>query len=392
MKQAVNRRNFLRSSALGAAGVFTASKVQASDHKVVHQGNEKSDFIYRTLGKTGLRLPIVSLGVMRVDNPKLVTASLNAGLVHLDSAHVYQDGRNEEMLGELLQDYDRDSFVISSKILTRDVETSEEFIKKFETSLERLKMDYVDILYLHASSSREHTLDTRWTSALKKLKESGKTRFIGVSTHKNEPEVLRAAIESNLYDVVLTAYNYRMEHFKEVKQAIADAAEAGIGIIAMKTMAGVYLDKEKTKKVNTTAALKWALQDENVHTSIPGCTAFEHLEDNLEVARNIEFTEEEKKDIETTGRDLSMFCTGCSDCETQCPYALPIPELMRAYMYTYGYKDLALGKQVLNHLEVDDSVCDNCPECLVQCRSGFNVAEKTKDILRLKQVPDDMLA
>lgn len=371
--------------------MFTASTVQASDNQVLQQGKE-TKFIYRTLGKTGLRLPIVSLGVMRVDNPKLVTASLNAGLVHLDSAHVYQDGRNEEMLGELLQDYDRDAFVISSKILTRDVETTEEFIEKFETSLERLKMDYVDILYLHASSSREHTLDERWINALKQLKDSGKTRFIGVSTHKNEPEVLRAAIESNLYDVVLTAYNYRMDHLTDVKTAIAEAANAGLGIIAMKTMAGVYLDKEKTKKVNTKAALKWALQDENVHTSIPGCTAFEHLEDNLEVAQNIEFTEEEKNAIETTGREISMFCTGCSDCENQCPYALPIPELMRAYMYTYGYRDLALGKQVLNQLNVDDSVCDNCDECLVQCRSGFNVAEKAKDIVRLKQVPDDMLA
>ena len=391
MKQSVNRRNFLRSSALGAAGVFTVSSVNAANSKSPKHKTKENNFIYRTLGNTGLKLPIVSLGVMRVDNPKLVTASLNAGLVHLDSAHVYQDGRNEEMLGELLEDYDRDSFVISSKILTRDVETTEEFIKKFETSLDRLKMDYVDILYLHASSSREHTLDERWINALRKLKEEGKTRFVGVSTHKNEPEVLRAAIESKLYDIVLTAYNYRMEHFKEVKQAIAEAANAGIGIVAMKTMAGVYLDKEKTKKVNTKAALKWALQDKNVHTSIPGCTAFEHLEENLEVAQNIEFTEEEKKDIETTGRDISMFCTGCSDCEKQCPHGVPVPELMRAYMYTYGYKDLALGKQVLNEINVDSSVCENCDECLVQCRSGFNIAEKTRDIIRLKQVPDDLL-
>ncbi len=390
MKQSVNRRNFLRSSALGAAGVFTVSSVQAGNKNIVKE-KTNDEFIYRTLGNTGLKLPVVSLGVMRVDNPKLVTAALNAGLVHLDSAHVYQSGRNEEMLGELLQDYDRESFVISSKILTRDVETTEEFIKKFETSLERLKMDYVDILYLHASSSSEHTLDERWINALKKLKEDGKCRFVGVSTHKNEPEVLRAAIESNFYDIVLTAYNYRMEHFKEVKQAIAEASNAGIGIIAMKTMAGVYLDKEKTKKVNTKAALKWALQDENVHTSIPGCTAFEHLEENLEVAQNLEFTKQEKIDIETTGRDISMFCTGCSDCERQCPNNVPVPELMRAYMYTYGYKDLALGKQVLNNLDVNDLACYNCDECMVKCRSGFNIAEKTRDIMRLNSVPDDLL-
>jgi hypothetical protein len=375
---------------LGAAGVFAAKSATAKGEAGYSLPNNEK-YINRTLGNTGIKLPIVSLGVMRVDNPKLVTASLNAGLVHLDSAHVYQGGRNEEMLGELLKDYDRNSFVISSKILTRDVNTSEEFIKKFETSLDRLQMDYVDILYLHASSSRDHTLDERWLEALKKLKKNGKTRFVGVSTHKNEPEVLRAAVESNFYDVVLTAYNYRMDHLTDVKAAIAEAANAGLGIIAMKTMAGVYLDKEKTKKINTKAALKWALQDENVHTSIPGCTAFEHLEENLEVAQNLEFTEEEKQDLKETSKQLSMFCTGCSECEPQCPYNVPVPELMRAYMYAYGYKDLALSKQVLNDLNIGDDVCQNCNECLVQCPDGFNVAEKTKDIIRLKQVPDDLL-
>jgi ferredoxin len=70
---------------------------------------------------------------------------------------------------------------------------------------------------------------------------------------------------------------------------------------------------------------------------------------------------------------------------------VPVPELMRAYMYAYGYKDLALSKQVLNDLNIGDDVCQNCNECLVQCPDGFNVAEKTKDIIRLKQVPDDLL-
>ncbi|MFW6227511.1 MAG: aldo/keto reductase, partial [Bacteroidota bacterium] len=313
------------------------------------------------------------------------------GLVHLDSAHVYQGGRNEEMLGKLLKDYKRKSFVLATKIHTREMKTETEFLEAFDLSMERLQMDYVDILYLHASDSREHTLDPRWVNALKKIKESGRARHIGVTTHSNEPEVIRAAIESDFYDIVCTSYNYRMEHFQEVKDAIAEASAAGLGVIGMKTMAGVYLDKEKTKKVNTKAALKWALQDENIHTTIPGCTTFEHLEENLDVMANLEMTPEEKADLEATMGDVSMFCTGCSECLPQCKKGLPIPDLMRSYMYTYGYRDLAMGHEVVSSLGLENNGCAECPECPVTCRSGFNVAEKVQDIIRLKDIPADLV-
>jgi predicted aldo/keto reductase-like oxidoreductase len=385
MPLSVNRRKFIGSSILGATAMLMSGKVKAAQTVP-----EKSkNFVCRTLGKTCLQLPVVNLGVMRVDNPRLVTAALDAGMIHLDTAHVYQGGRNEEMLGEILKDYDRKSFVLATKIKASNHDTTDKFIEKFEESLKRLQMDYVDILYLHASESREHTLDERWINAFKKLKEMGKIRFTGVTTHKNEPEVIYAAIESNFYDVVLTAYNYRMDYYNDVKKAIAEAAEAGLGIIGMKTMAGVYLDKDRTKKVNTKAALKWVLQDRNIHTTIPGCTSFDQLEDNLQVAKDIRLTKEEELDLEKSSKNLSMFCTGCSDCEDQCPYHLPVPDLMRAYMYAYGYKDLAMGKNVLDQLELKDDICQNCNECTVNCRSGFNVAEKAKDIIRLKQVPDD---
>ena len=70
----------------------------------------------RVLGRTGIEVPIVSMGVMNADNPNLVRAALDGGIFLLDTAHGYQEGRNEEMLGTVLKDRKRDSFVIATKV------------------------------------------------------------------------------------------------------------------------------------------------------------------------------------------------------------------------------------------------------------------------------------
>ena len=99
-------------------------------------------------------------------------------------------------------------------------------------------MKYVDILYVHGPSSAAEVLSPATLDALTSAKESGKARHVGVSTHKNEPEVIRAAAGSGVYDVVLTSINFKQDHFSELSKAIGEAAAAGVGIIAMKTMAG----------------------------------------------------------------------------------------------------------------------------------------------------------
>ncbi len=394
MKKSFDRRNFLKLSAAGAAGGLLAGRnsLQAAslnNPSTVNNG----EIIHRTLGKTGLRLPLVNLGVMRVDNPRIVTMALEGGMTFLDTAHGYQGGRNEEMLGELLKDRPRDSFYIATKINPRGEQLSvDEFMRQFEISLERLQMEYVDILYLHAQSSREGTLNENHLAALTKIREQGRARFLGVTTHSNEPEVIRAATESNVYDVVCPAYNFTMDNYLEIKQAIAEAAEAGMGVIAMKTMAGAYWDKERQDPINTKAALKYALQNENIHTSIPGVTAFHELEDNFEVNTNISLTPDEIQDLRLDQFDTGMFCPGCEQCVDQCPHNMPVPDLMRSYMYAYGYKDLSLARSTMDSLDLTGVACENCSACVVNCRRGFNVAEKIKDIDRLRNVPTDFLA
>ena len=365
---------------MGNASAYATEKKPVANNEIIH----------RTLGKTGIQLPVVNLG--RVLNEKMITMALEGGMTLIDTGYIYWDGKHEEMLGELLKDRPRDSFYLATKVdHRREPLTVDSFIKQFETSLHRLKLDYVDILHLHGASSREDTLNDTYLTALTKMRKQGKARFLGLSTHSNQPEVIRAAIESKIYDVVLTSYNFRLDNLRDNTDAIAEANHAGLGIIAMKTMAGAYWDKEGKDPINTKAALKFVLQNENIHTTIPGVRAFHELEDNFEVNKDISMTTEEIQDLRLEQAKSGLFCFGCDNCKTQCSNNMPISDIMRSYMYAYGYKDLSQARSTLDSLNLPDNICSRCDSCSVKCVQGFDVAEKIKDIDRLRNVPSDFI-
>jgi hypothetical protein len=326
---------------------------------------------------------------MRADNPGLIRAATKEGIVHFDTAHGYQRGSNEEMLGQVLSEYPRESFVLATKV---GWDGPEDFKGKLLLSLRRLKMDYVDILYVHGVSSRDEVLDPEILDVVREVKKSGYARHVGVSTHKNEPEVMRAAIESGVYEVVLTAINFRQDHIADVKKAAAEAAQAGIGIIAMKTMAGAFFDKARTDPINCKAALKWVLQDENISTSIPGITTFDALVQNASVNADVTLTVEEKASLRLEDAQGGLYCNGCEVCTGSCSRALPIPELMRGYMYTYGYGNAIMGRDLVTSLGTGINPCAGCDRCTAQCVKGFDIRERIANVSRLAAMPEDLLA
>ena len=384
----MDRRNFIKSSVMGASLSLLSSPLTAIARQAGPSPGARGKIITRRLGKTGIELPVVSMGVMRADNPALVRAALDSGMKHLDTAHGYQKGNNETMLGEVLKDHPRGSFVISTKV---PPDAKEAFLASLDLSLQRLRMEYVDILYVHGLTSADDVVSASTLEALTAARKSGKARHIGVSTHRNEPDVIRAAVRSGVYEVVLTSINFKQDHYPEVKKAVAEAAAAGLGIIAMKTMAGAFHDKERTKPVNCRAALKWVLQDENVTTAIPGITTFDQLADNAGVNKDLALTEDEKSSLVPGKSEGGLYCPGCPGCTDRCTKGLPVPDIMRAYMYTYGYGDARLAQDLLAGLRIDADPCGECAECTVRCSRGFDLPARVRDISRLTSVPSEFL-
>ncbi|MCC6398582.1 MAG: aldo/keto reductase [Bacteroidetes bacterium] len=389
------RRRFLKASLCVASGALLGTRATARSQeagKTKTAGSRKP--ITRKLGKTGLDLPVVNMGVMRADNPALVRAALAEGMVMFDTAHSYQRGRNEEMLGRVLADYPRESFVIATKVgLGRgsSAECIRDFLSDVDISLQRLKMHSVDILYAHGVDSREFGLNPTLVECLKQAKQTGRARFVGFSTHENEPDVLDAAVEGGVCDVVLTAVNFKQDHYPSVKAAIKRAAAAGIGIIGMKTMAGAFYDKARSKPVNCKAALKFVLQDENVSTTIPGITSFEHLAENASVNTDITMSEEERDALVARNLEGGLYCQQCHHCVDGCRKGVQIPTYMRAFMYTYGYRDLGLAHAALSEIEAEENPCTSCDSCTAHCVKGFPLRERIADVQRVRMIPEDLL-
>jgi len=212
-----------------------------------------------------------------------------------------------------------------------------------------------------------------------------------MSTHQNEADIIQAAIDSNFYDVVLTAFNFKHSQAELIKEKIALAAGKGIGIVAMKTMAGGFMDRERKRPINCSAALKWVLQDKNVTTAIPGIVAYDQMTQNYSVMNNLGFTDQEKADLEEARLVAGLYCDGCNQCKPQCKKHLPVNEYMRAYMYTYGYRHFENAYAVLDDIKSSGNPCENCGECTVSCPKDFRVAERIADVSRLTGMPKDLL-
>jgi len=399
-----SRREFLRLASSGLAGAALFSSGACSP-----QSKEKSEkrrrFVHRTLGRTGLRLPVVSMGSSYAID--LVRRALDEGIVYIHTSSDYADGNHERLLGEVLSGRPRDSFVVATSPdlpypysieLDRSSDIGkganpQRIVESAEESLRRLGLEYVDIYYLTSVGSRHVALHQPYLDAFHKLKRDGKTRFVGIGTHEHEPEVIRAAVESGFWEVVLTAHNFRQSHREEVRAAIRQAAEAGLGVVAMKTQAGVYWDRSRAKKINMKAALKWVLENENVHTTIPAFSTYEEMQEDLSIMEDLALTAEEKRDL-GLGEELGLsgfYCDQCGRCLAQCPAEMNIPALMRSHMYAFGHRQPKKARDTLRSWTPEDIACRTCGSCLVECARGFDVKSRVLDIARILHVPAEFL-
>jgi len=257
-----------------------------------------------------------------------------------------------------------------------------------------LGVEYLDIAILPFVAKRESVFYEPLLEAMAEVKKQGKARFVGVATHSWEPEAIRAAADTKVYDVVMTAYNFRRDNHKAIAEATAYAANAGLGIIAMKTMAGAYWDKERSKPINSKAALKWVLQNPNIHTTVPGITTYEQIATDMSIMEELELSDQERTDLQLSYLETSdsPYCQQCGSCVIQCKQDLDIPTAMRAHMYAFGYRNLSHAKETLIQAGLPSSSCRDCEDCTVDCAKGFDIRKKLHDIVRLQDVPDDFLA
>jgi hypothetical protein len=254
-----------------------------------------------------------------------------------------------------------------------------------EGSLQRLGLSHLDIYFLASINEPATVLHEPYMEAFEALKRAGRIRFAGIATHRNEPAVIRAAVKSGFWDVVLTAFNFRQSHREDVRAAVHEAAGAGLGVIAMKTQAGVYWDPLRLRKIDMKAALRWVLRDEHVHSTVPAFSNYDQLAEDLTVARDPALRPEEERDLRLGGEAglPGLYCQQCAACVPQCPEHVQVPDLMRAYMYAVGHGRPQHARHVLHRWTAGDILCTGCDACTVRCALGFDVRARARDLARL---------
>jgi len=396
----INRRKFLSATTAGVVSAGLAGLIPGTvlgQEKKAAAGEKKKEIIYRTLGRTGLKVPIVSMGVMNANNPEIVQASYDLGVRHFDTAAYYQYGRNEQMVGNVISKMKvRDKVIIGTKVQTRGQraglapeESKKKLISACEASLQRLKTDYVDILYVHDVSEVGDIGSAGIVEGMAELKKQGKVRFVGVSTHSNMTGIINEAVRLGSWDVVLTAINFTMADDGDMLKAIKNAADNGVGIVAMKTMAGGarWPNPETRRNYSSStiaaAALKWAMRNENIVTSIPGYTNYEHMNEDFSVAFDLDYTEDEKKFLEDNEIKLGIgFCRQCRGCLASCPNDADIPTLMRTHMYAAQYGNFHQARVTLDEIpkQAGLEACISCESCTAQCINTVDIYRRIEEL------------
>ena len=393
-KTKINRRKFITDMSLKTIGAgFTISQfgrksVWAETKKDVLTPAKRPDMEYRILGKTGLKVSAVGFGVMRLKEPSVLFKALDLGVNLFDTAHNYQNGNNEKMLGKVLKEYGRQKAIVVTKIHPFHMQrTLDKKFKMLETSeldkmmgecLTRLQSDYVDVLLVHNIMDTSWPMNEKVLTFLEKIKKEGKARFVGVSIHDPRylVEVSDIIAKSNFYDVYLPWLNFKSppEHLEAIKRT----AKAGVGVYAMKTQAGGYSKGAGTGLTPHQAALRWVLQHDFISSTIPGMVNIEQLEENVASLEKKVGWNDRKKLHNYYQAVKNRYCVMCNGCSIPCDNPVDIHTINRAMMYYEGYGDFALAQSTYRQLtDVQNGLaCLTCTAPTCRCINGIKLSQR----------------
>jgi L-glyceraldehyde 3-phosphate reductase len=325
------------------------------------QKNRYQNMQYRNCGKSGLKLPLLSIGLwhnfggasgMSSESKKILFASFDAGITHFDLANNYGPpyGSAEENFGKVMQsDFKkyRDEMIISSKAGYDMWEgpygewgSKKHVIASCDQSLQRMKIDYVDIFYSHRfdpNTPLEETAD-----ALESIYRSGKALYIGISSYSaNKTKAMIKILKNRNIKLFIHQPSYSLINRWIEKDLTKTLIENGVGCIAFSPLAQGFLSdkylngipkgtrvsenssfskdlitKNNLKIINnlnsiakkrgqslSQMALAWVLNNKAVTSALIGVRTLTQLQDNLAALNNLKFSKDELKSIDKKAKE-----------------------------------------------------------------------------------------
>jgi hypothetical protein len=344
---------------------------------------------YRPLGATGLEVSEVGFGGVPIDDPDVLLHAAERGINYVDTSPCYRGGRSEEAIGRALERH-RDRFVVTTKWCPHHFgrpRKKEVFLEILDGSLRRLRTDHVDIVLNHEVGKRSDGLgyerleDPEMLEAFATAKRAGKVRFLGASGHDGDlMEVMTRAVDSGNFDVLLCRYSFL--DYPDQQKLIDRAHAAGVGFVAMKTLAGAKgAELRRFRSRHTTfkqAALKWVLSNPKVSNLVISIASRDQV-DEYAAASGTGLTLAERAALAEYAAVFSdQVCRFCNRCEPACPGDVRVADVLRFSMYFHEYGDRERARELYAALPAAarPDACATCPApCVNACDYGLPVRE-----------------
>jgi hypothetical protein len=345
---------------------------------------------HRRFGRTGWSVSDIVLGTGRIrgeDGERIAREAIARGVNYFDTSPDYSGAGSEQAMGRAIRGV-RDRLFIATKFCTPAGHLPagtpvSKYVQAVEASLGRLATDYVDLVHIHSCDELDRLMDPNVHEAFDRLKQQGKARFLGFSTHTpNLVEVVSRAIESGRFDVMMLAYHHGI--WPALPELISRARrEQDMGVVAMKTLKGAkhrgLTDFQEYADSYAQAALKWVLSNPEVSCAVISFFQPQHVDEYLYASGKpfgaADLAALRAYDQRVAGTYCAPHCGACLD---SCPEQLRIHDVLRYRMYFEDYGWEKEGIRLYSQLERTAAACVECSApCAGSCPLGIPIRERT---------------
>ncbi len=355
------------------------------------------DITLSALGMGNMRLPTVGdVPHGEIDEARaqeIIDYAMNNGINYYDTAYTYPG--SEAFLGKAMKKYSRDSFYLATKYW---IDANPDYAAVFEEQLRRLQTDHVDFYLLHSIMDGFGTVDQYIASGcieyFLEQKRKGRIRYLGFSSHAS-PENLKRMADYAPWDFAQIQLNYLDWACARTKEEYEILAQRNIPVMVMEPVRGGRLAAlpepfaGQLKEVSGWSLSSWALRFvrrlPGVQVTLSGMSSLNQIRENIETFSDpVEMTEEQADFLLNIAHEyhksISVACTGCAYCVTECPKQLDIPKFMEFYNHLkyVGY----LTPPEMSGIEPEKLPhnCLGCRKCTHHCPQELPIPEVMKEL------------
>jgi len=295
-KKLISRKEFFTKAMSGIAGIKLISN-NLSD-------TDPTNTDLRSIGDTGLMVSPICFGAPRTNEESLIKYALDKGMNFIDTGRAYGNGNNERLVGRAITGV-RSKVVIQSKIRLEENELPSKgkgrkgadeirdaLSSKLEASLNALNTDYIDILLYHDALDENLLFHQETMKFFSETKKSGTIRAMGFSTHNEYMNLPERNNSEGLYDTIMVPFNpkgsfvhslngrYSEWDQNRLISILSEAANKGIGVVAMKTCSGGKYSPSADVEPSFKEAVLWVLQHKFISAAAIAMSNFEQVDEH----------------------------------------------------------------------------------------------------------------